>query len=75
MQSNGYMKNIVRLLMILGIMNAFSAFAADYKVEIDHRLHDLLNITSNTATVNGNQACVNRYSGLYKDGVLNVAVG
>ncbi len=69
------MKNIVRFLMILATMNAFSAFAADYKVEVDHRLQDLLNIPSNTAKVNGNEACVNRYSKLYKDGVLNVAVG
>lgn len=69
------MKKIVRLLLILGSVSAYSAFATDYKVEVDQRLADLLNISSNTATQNGNQACVKRYSGLYKDGVLNVAVG
>lgn len=63
------------LLTIFGIVNAMSAFATDYKTEVDHRLADLLNISSNTAQVNGNEACVKRYSGLYKDGVLNVAVG
>lgn len=70
------MKNTFRLLLaVMGIMNAVTAFAVDYKVEVDHRLQDLLNISSNTASVNGNEACLKRYSGLYKDGVLNVALG
>lgn len=60
--------------MALMMMNAFSAFAIDYKVEVDHRLADLLNIHSNTASVNGSVACLKRYEELYKDGVLNVAL-
>lgn len=68
-------KKLAKILMVLGSLTSFQAFGTDYKVEIDHRLADLVNINAPTAKSDGAPACIKRYENLYKDGVLNVAVG
>ncbi len=59
----------------MGAFTAFSASALDYGEIVKTRIADLVNISSTTATNGGPKACVDRYQKLYKDGVLNIAVG
>lgn len=61
------------ILVLMGLMSA-QAFALDYQVEAGRRIEDLLRIESNTAKENATPNCLARYQGLYKDGVLNVAL-
>ena len=70
------MKNtFTKILVVLSAFSSLQAFAVNYKDEVDHRLADLLNLSSTTAKSGGNAACFKRYENLYKDGVLNVAIG
>jgi hypothetical protein len=69
------MKKFFLSLLTLSLVHSATAFATDYKFEVDHRLGDLLHIPANLASATGSKACLNRYQSLYQDGVLNVTVG
>ncbi|MES2526434.1 MAG: hypothetical protein V4598_05080 [Bdellovibrionota bacterium] len=70
------MKNSFKTILVLwGALTASSASALDYGEIVKTRIADLVNINSTTATAGGPKACVDRYQKLYKDGVLNIAVG
>ena len=74
--SNTRMLNSVRnILITTGALFAFTASATDYGTIVKDRLADLINISSPTATSDNSPACIRRYQNLYKDGVLNIAVG
>lgn len=61
--------------IIAGVSLSLSAFGADYKVELDKHLDDLIRVPFTTTANDSSPACKKRYEELYKDGYLNIAIG
>lgn len=68
------MKNSFALVLI-GVSLSFSAVATDFKAELNKHLADVSRVPYTTAMDNESPQCSKRYEGLYKDGVLNIAIG
>lgn len=68
------MKKILALLLT-GFTLSLPALATDYKVELDNHLEELIRVPFTTTEDDSSPACKKRYQDLYKDGILNIAVG